>query len=261
MPDTVTAKTSLEQAQREFTAHIRDPATVTGPPGVEKRRMKIYNDLVYNNIEGFISGGFPVTRSLYRDEDWHRLVRCFVRDGRCQTPYFLEISQEFIQFLMQQYVLSPVDPPFLLELVHYEWVELALDVAEEEIEEEDAGVSVDPLEGVPVLSPLVWNLSYQYPVHKIGPGFEPDVPPTEATYLVVYRNRDDEVGFLESNAATARLLELLRDNDSCLNGLALLEQLAAEMNATSVTSVVEFGANMLRQFMEQDIVTGIRASS
>ena len=114
---------------------------------------------------------------------------------------------------------------------------------------------------VPVLSPLVWNLSYQYPVHKIGPGFEPDVPPPEATYLVVYRNRDDEVGFLESNAATARLLELLRDNDSCLNGLALLEQLAAEMNATSATSVIEFGANMLRQFMEQDIVTGVRASS
>ncbi len=260
MPEPAAITSSLQEAQREFTAHIRDPASVPGPHGIEKRRMKIYNDLIYNNIEGFLSGGFPVTRSLYRIEDWHRLVRSFVRDCRCQTPYFLEISQEFIQFLMQQYTLSPVDPPFLLELVHYEWAELALDVAEEEVGGEVADAAVDPLQGVPILSPLVWSLSYQYPVHKIGPGFEPDVPPPDPTYLVVYRNRDDEVGFLESNAATARLLELLRDNEAGASGLVLLEQLAAEMNSSSVTSVVEFGANMLRQFLELDIVASVRTT-
>lgn len=260
MPEPTATTLSRQQAQREFTAHIRDPSSVPGPRGIEKRCMKIYNDLIYNNIEGFLSGGFPVTRSLYRDEDWHRLVRSFVRDCRCQTPYFLEISQEFIQFLTQHYTLSPVDPTFLLELVHYEWVELALDVAEQEVGGEVADIAVDPLQGVPILSPLVWSLSYQYPVHKIGPGFEPDVPPAEPTYLVVYRNRADEVGFLESNAATARLLELLRDNETGASGLVLLEQLAVEMNAESVTSVVEFGANMLRQFLDLDIVASVRTS-
>jgi hypothetical protein len=258
MPESVVEPTALQQAQLEFTSHIRDPGLVAAPPGIESRRMKIYNDLIYNNIEGFLSGGFPVTRSLYRDEDWHRLVRSFVRDCRCQTPYFLEISQEFIQFLMQQYTLSPVDPAFLLELTHYEWVELALDVAQEEVGAETIGDSADFLNRVPVLSPLVWNLSYEYPVHKIGPGFEPDTPPPERTYLVVYRNRQDQVEFLESNAATARLLELVRDNESGASGRVLLEQLAGEMNAASVTPIVEFGANMLRQFSEQDIIASFR---
>ena len=33
---------------------------VNAPAGIESRRMKIYNDLIYNNIEGFISGGDDV---------------------------------------------------------------------------------------------------------------------------------------------------------------------------------------------------------
>ncbi len=263
-PDTrsknLSPELTLSQAQSEFTAHIRDPATVPAPPGIEGRRLKIYNDLVYNNIEGFLSGGFPVTRSLYREEDWHRLVRSFVRDCRCQTPFFLEISQEFIQFLMQQYEPSPVDPPFLLELVHYEWVELALDVAEEEIPELGPELQYDMLDGIPLLSELVWNLSYRFPVHKIGPGTEPDHPPVEPSYLVVYRNRQYEVGFMESNAATSRLLELLKDNSEEKSGRELLEQLAVEMNADSVTSVIEFGVNMLNQLLALEIIAGVRAA-
>ena len=246
----------LVALQQELTAHIRNPSEVQAPAGIESRRIKIYNDLVYNNIEGFIAGGFPVTRSLYRDEDWHRLVRAFISQHRCESPYFLEISQEFIAFVMQEYEPSPVDPPFLLELVHYEWVELALDVAENEFPELDASLASDPLHNVPQISPLAWSLAYQFPVHKIGPGIEPDIPPAEGTHLVVYRDREDAVCFLEINAATARLLELIRDNSENLSGITLLEQLAGEMNADSITPVVDFGATMLRQFLELDILAG-----
>jgi hypothetical protein len=249
----------LAALQQELTAHIRNPAEVQAPTGIESRRIKIYNDLVYNNIEGFIAGGFPITRSLYRDEDWHRLVRAFISQHLCESPYFLEISQEFIAFVMQEYQPGPVDPPFLLELVHYEWVELALDVAEDEFPALDASMASDSLHNVPQISPLAWSLAYQFPVHKIGPGFEPDVPPPVASYLVVYRNREDEVRFLEINAATARLLELIRDNTERAPGISLLQQLAKEMNTDSITPVVDFGNTMLRQFLELDILAGCAA--
>ncbi len=251
----------LLTTQREFTAHIRNPAEAPIPSGIESRRMKIYNDLIYNNIEDFISGGFPVLHSLYRAEDWHRLVRGFVSNYRCHSPYFLEISQEFLNYLMQDYQLLPVDPPYLLELAHYEWVELALDVATEEPEFEELQAECDLLAGVPQLSPLVWSLQYRFPVHLIGPGNEPDVAPEEATYLVVYRNSDEEVKFLESNSATARLLELLENNDESRSGRELLEQLAGEMNADSLTPVVEFGARMLQQFLQLGIVLGCVGSN
>ncbi len=255
MPDS----RSLHEVQAGFTAHIRNPAEVAIPAGIEGRRMKIYNDLVYNNIEGFLSGGFPVLYKLHREEDWHRLVRDFVCNYRCESPYFLEIAQEFLNYLMQTRTPTPVDPPFMLELAHYEWVELALDVAVETIPgKQEFPLETDTLDAVPVLSPLVWSLQYSFPVHLIGPGFEPDAPPAEPTYLVVYRNRDDDVNFIESNAATARLLELLVDNPLNLSGRELLQQLADEMNADSLTPVVEFGARMLAEFQQQDILAGYR---
>lgn len=261
MPDSSSAQAApatLKELQQRFTGHVRNPAVVDAPQGIESRRMKIYNDLIYNNIESFLSSGFPVLRSLYRDEDWHRMVRDFIVDYRCSSPFFLEISQEFLNYLMNSKAPTPVDPPFLLELAHYEWVELALDVSTETFPERDVDPAGDPLEGVPVLSPLVMSLQYRYPVHRIGPGREPDEPPAEPTFLIVYRNREERVRFMESNAATARLLELLADNPQGLSGRSLLEQLAAEMNADSVTSVVEFGARMLGEFLQQDILAGTR---
>ena len=251
------APASLVALQQAFAGHIRNPAAVAAPPGIEGRRMKIYNDLVYNNIEGFLSGGFPVLRSLYRDEDWHRMVRDFIVSYRCDSPFFLEISQEFLNYLMQTHQPTPVDPPFLVELAHYEWVELALDVSTETFPASDVDVDADPLDGIPILSPLVMNLRYTYPVHKIGPGTEPDAPPTEPTYLVVYRDRAEKVRFMESNAATSRLLELLAENAS-RTGRALLEQLATEMNADSVTPIVDFGARMLAEFQRRDVLAGSR---
>ena len=83
----------MRDSQLTMARYLRDPAGNPPPEGVEERRLKVYEDLVYNNIEGFISGGFPVLRSLYADADWHGLVRLFIDQHRCRSPYFLEISQ------------------------------------------------------------------------------------------------------------------------------------------------------------------------
>ena len=256
---------ALRESQLAMARYLRDPHNQPAPEGVEPRRLKIYQDLVYNNIEGFISGGFPVLRSLYEDADWHSLVRLFIDQHRCHTPYFLEISQEFLQFLMQDYSARSCDPPFMTELAHYEWVELALDVSQEVLPEPSTAVVREPsaavaselsgfddiLAAVPLLSPLAWLLSYQFPVHRLGPGFRP-LESAEHTYLVVYRDRKDHVNFMELNAATARLLELVRDNIGA-TGSELLQQLAAELGMTQ-DSMLSFGAEQLAQLVALSVV-------
>ena len=241
--------TALRDSQMSMARYLRDPDTQPPPPGVEERRLKIYRDLIYNNIEGFISGGFPVLRSLYNDDDWHGLVRLFIDQHRCHTPYFLEISQEFLKFLMENFQPRPCDPPFITELAHYEWVELALDVAEEQLPEPQ--VVARPLDGVPHLSPLAWVLSYTYPVHRIGPAFRPESA-AEPTYLAVYRDGDDSVRFMELNAATARLLELIRDNQGSTAG-QLLDNLATELGLEAA-ALRDFGAAQLMEFIEKSVV-------
>ncbi|HKF94607.1 MAG TPA: putative DNA-binding domain-containing protein, partial [Gammaproteobacteria bacterium] len=121
---------NFQRVQYAFAAHLRDPQTHARPPGVEDRRMAIYRDLFYNNIEGFLSGGFPLVRSLYSDANWHRMARDFFAHHKSHTPYFPEISQEFLMYLQEERESQPEDPPFLTEIAHYEWVELALSVTE-----------------------------------------------------------------------------------------------------------------------------------
>ena len=80
------------KAVQEAFEVLSDPERRAAPPDIESRRVGIYRDLIYNNIESFLSGGFPVLRSLYSDERWHALVRDFVRDHVSHSPYFLETS-------------------------------------------------------------------------------------------------------------------------------------------------------------------------
>jgi hypothetical protein len=238
----------LRAQQREMARYLRAPAMHPPPGGVEPRRLKIYETLVYNNIEGFISGGFPVLRRLYEDKAWHRLVRQFIDDHRCHTPYFLEISQEFLRFLFERHSPGPDDPPFLAELAHYEWVELALSVAEEEVPADAGG---DPMTAPLAISPLAWPLAYSYPVHRIGVDFRP-TEPGAPVYLVVYRDRQDAVRFLSLNAATARLLERVRDG-APVSGAEVLQELAAEL-ALPAETVSAFGAAQLGEFVERGIL-------
>lgn len=241
--------TLLRDSQLEMAHYLRDPDNRPAPEGVEPRRLAIYQNLIYNNIEGFISGGFPVLRSLYQDDDWHELVRGFIDQHRCHTPYFLEISQEFLSFLMEGYSLRECDPPFMLELAHYEWVELALDVSQEHCPE--LVVADDILAAVPHISPLAWLLSYQFPVHRIGPAYRP-TESVEPTYLVVYRNREETVCFMELNAATARLLDLVKENENT-SVQELLATLADELGMTT-EAIREFGTQQLEQFAALAII-------
>jgi uncharacterized protein len=236
---------SLRESQLAMARYLRDPVAAPAPAGVEQRRLDIYQRLVYNNIEGFISGGFPVLRSLYPDDDWHHLVRAFIETHRCHTPYFLEISQEFIQFLMVGHTLRECDPAFMVELAHYEWVELALDVASAEPPCERRPSSL--LEAIVQLSPLAWLLCYQYPVHRIGPAFRP-LQPEQPTYLVVYRDRGEKVRFMELNAMSARLVELTRDNSAATVG-DLLASLAAE-SGLALPNVLESGTRQIADLLD-----------
>lgn len=236
---------AMKDSQLAMARYLRNPACAPAPAGVEQRRLDIYQRLVYTNIESFISTGFPVLRSLYEDEHWHALVRVFIDRHPCHTPYFLEIGQEFLQFLFEEHEHRDVDPVFINELAHYEWVELALDVSEEELPPE--APTPDPLSAIPRLSPLAWLLSYRFPVHRIGPRYRP-VEAADPTYLVVYRDRQERVRFMELNAVCARLVELTRDNTSA-TGAQLLGILAGEVG-TEPAALLEFGAGQLRELFE-----------
>ncbi len=242
----------FQRYQFDFTAHIRDPKANPRPAGVAARRMKIYNELLYNNVEGFLLTCFPVLRRVLGQRKWARLVRAFFSTHRSHTPYFRQIPDEFVQFLQNEWTPTEDYPPFLLALAHYEWIELVLSVSNKRAE---GNIDADGnlLDGVPVLNPVLANLRYDWPVHRIAPRRK--VRPAE-THVLVFRNADDQVAFTEINAFTARLLALLEDGSR--TGREALQQVAEESRHPDPGVVLHAGSALLEDLRTRGAILGAR---
>jgi len=247
----------LANLQTAFAGHIRDPDHVPAPDGIEDRRMQIYRDLFFNNISRLLASNFPVLRRLYGDGNWSRLVREFYVEHRAHTPLFPELPREFLRYIEEKREQRRGDPPFLLELAHYEWVELALSLDQRKLEEIPVERNGDLLAGIPVLSPLAWPLSYRYPVHRIGPQFQPDEPPGEMTHLLVYRNRSDRVRFMQLNDVTRLLLALMQEQPES-TGQSLLEAVAVNIHHPEPPKVISSGKQLMQDLLDRDVLLGIR---
>lgn len=244
---------SLRQQQFALARHVRDPQANPPPPDIEDRRLAIYRDLLYNNIESLLAGNFPVIRKTLADSEWHARVRAFLAGHRCRTPLFTEIGREFIRFLESRQEPDAGDPPWLAELAHYEWVELALQISDESLPPHDP--QGDLLQGRPQVSPFAWALAYRWPVQRIGPQNRPEIAPEQPTLLLVRRDGAGDVRFAEISALVYRLLALLGESDP-LTGREALVRLATEAGATDIDAFVQEGAAMLRHLRDEGSLLG-----
>lgn len=240
--------------QYRFTAHMRDPERCPGPADVEDRRLNVYRDLIYRNVEGFIANGFPVLRRLTDDDRWHDMVRDYFIRHRARSALFSRVPQEFLLYLCDERD-DPLDPPFIRELAHYEWLEVEVSLDTRELNEVTVDPKVELLDGCPVPNPVMRPYVYAYPVHQIGPALQPFTVPEEPTYLVVFRNRSDKISFLELNTVSARLLELILEGKG-RTGRHLLTTIATELKHPNDSVVIEGGHTILQTFLEKDIVLG-----
>lgn len=243
------------QQQYAFAAHIRNPEKNPCPDAIEERRMKIYRKLFYNNVEDFMASTYPVLRQITPDERWHAMIRDYFANHLSHTPLFPEMPREFLKYLEHERRPHADDPPFLLELAHYEWVELALSILDEKVDETKIDSSSDLLDGIPVMSPFAWPLSYRFPVHKISPNFQPKDIGGTPTHLVVYRDAHFDVHFIDINPITARLIQLISDNTS-QTGRALLQQIATELNHPEPDIVVHGGTEILNNLRKRKVILG-----
>jgi hypothetical protein len=239
----------FDQKQREFAAYIRDPEHNPVPAGIQEQRMAMYRELFFNNINGFLAGNFPVLRALLTDEQWFALAQDFFANHRSESPHFSEIPEEFLYFLEHERDNAD-DFPFMLELAHYEWVEMVLAISKEELIINHSELT---LESRVQLSPLAWSLAYQYPVHKISPDFLPTTPAEQPTCLIVYRGTDDEVHFIEITPITYRLLAIIEAHESLIVA-DCLQKLIQETQHPNPELMMTAGVQILTELAEKMIV-------
>ena len=246
---------AFKKVQYEFTAHLRDPETVCAPSDIEDRRMEIYRGLLYRNIEHFLSSAFPVLHRLYAEDNWHKLVRHFFAHHRSKSPFFKDIPREFLDYLHNERGSQPEDPPFINELAYYEWVETCLIYAEFDEDMSNIDPEGDLMHNVPVLSPLTKLRGYNFPVHKIKPGFEPIQASKQPVFLMVYRDLEYDIGFMELNPLTVTLVEQIGSNRT-KTGKQLLKGIAELLKLPDPEPVYSSGEQALKLLRAKDILLG-----
>jgi hypothetical protein len=245
---------SLQAFQQALGSHLRDPRRVKRPEGVPARRAGLYGELMLDKLAGLLCPCFPVTQAVLGLR-WPRLVRQFCREGQCQTPLFREVPGEFVRWLLATPDTDVPLPPWLRELVHHEWSELAVETAPFD---EAPGWVLDPAVDahghwhgkVPRPNPAMMNLHYQWPVHRIGPRVRPRKP--VPTFMLVYRDRDEQVCFVQLNAVSSRLLHL-----ACTSGLSarrVCDTVAAELGQPDSPQLVAQGLAQLQAWRTQGVL-------
>ena len=234
--------------QAQFSAHIRNPSHNKKPPHVNSNRMAVYKKAVFNNIVESVSICFPVCQAVIGKRAWQRLMREFVATYAAGSPIFREIPQQFLLFLEH---IENV-PAYFKQLAHYEWVELA--ISSQQTQPVIRSEQTDLLYEKPILAAAHMLLEYDYPVHQISAKFKPKH--THKTNLLVFRNAEFEVKFIELSPVTYRLLQLIKEQD--LTGEQALTQLAKEIEHPDVSMIIQFGLGILTDLANQQAIFGSR---
>lgn len=244
---------SLLLQQQALTRYLRDPEHEAPPADMNAARVNVYRDLVFNNVSQLLGSTFPVLIRIIGQERWRTLIRGFLRDYRAQTPKFGEIAEEFVGYLASEpAVLSAGDwPAFLVELAHYEWVEMVLQQSDAEPlpASDPAQLLVRPLQ----VSALAWPLAYTWPVQMLGPDHQPATPPAQPTLLLVRRTTDWSVKFSELSPLAWRLLQRIEEFP-LLSGSEQLQGLALEAGLPETVSFMDSGLALLQQLHEDGVI-------
>lgn len=242
--------------QYAFTASIRDPDGSPAPSDIDPKRMAVYRSLLRNNFHNSLDACFPVLQRVLPPARWHSLCEDFFCRHRCRTPIYRRIPDEFIGYLKNEYLPDAADPPFLVELAHYEWVELALSIDPAEVATEGVDPAGDLWHGAPCVNPLAWLLCYGYPVHRIGA--DAVWPRAASTYIVAYRKLNHDVRFMEMNAAGARLFDLLKAQ-AAVTGAEAAAILAHEFQLSDAQALRAAATEVLERLRGCEILLGSRA--
>lgn len=254
-PMTAGRAEALHDTQAAFAARLRRPRGRPCPAGMKARRVDLYARLVHANVNEALLGAFPRLRGLLSARSWSQLVRRFVAEHGCQTPFFRDLGGEFVAFLQGPSRPLADDAGAICALAHFEWTRGALML--DDTEAPACLPEGDLLHGVPICNPALRLLHYDWPVHTLRPRQRIAAEPTD---LALYRVGADQVRCAQINPLTAQLIECLRPGQ--LTGAQALASLrGCRDDPAADAAYLDFGTALLRDLRLSGVLLGSRAAA
>jgi hypothetical protein len=211
--------------------------------------------LLYNKFNDSLTTCFPVTYAILGETAWQKLLKDFIADHRCLSPYYRQIPDEFVLYLQNERQVIG-DLSFLPELIHFEWIELVLSIADAEPVESEILGDTHLLDAVLVFAPVMKMLRYVWPVQQINHKYQPDEAPSVVTHILGFRDAEDQVQFIALNPATASLLMHLQNGHTATQ---VLQELGKDLTPSELSNLMLFGKDILRDLYCQGAIIGINA--
>lgn len=161
-----------------------------------------YRELVRASLWDPVEAVFPVARALLGEEAWAACRAAFLAAGAVQSRHYRDIPATFVGWLAESR-WGGERWPELLQLAHFEWVEIQVSCAPDP--PADFDLAMEPAPGLRLrLHPSAHPLEYAYAVHLASP--ENPRPRAAPTHLLAFRDAADQYQLLELTPATSALL-------------------------------------------------------
>ncbi len=210
-------------------------------------RIRVYQNLIRNNIEETLIKGYPLTCDLLSSDQWNTLVEDFIARGKSTSPFLWRMPESFYHFVKKKRYQEKWNIPFLEELLHFEWIEIEL-FMQKDHSLKPFTTQGDVLSDRLYLNPESKLLHYHYPVFE---KLTIDTPPAAGNYtLFGYRHPDtSQVHFISLSPLFALAFERLartpaRGEDVILE---ILPDVTDAFRTQALSAARLFFADLLKQ--------------
>ncbi|MBL0211093.1 MAG: putative DNA-binding domain-containing protein [Holophagaceae bacterium] len=208
-----------------------------------KARLLTYRDLARNALEDPLPDCFPILHALLGEADeWDQCLDAFLASRTIQSPYYRDVSPAFVGWLADSgWGLERW--PFLLQLAHFEYIEVEILRWPDEAPEGDLQ-DAPTADSCVVFDGAARNLAYAYRVHEATK--ETPEPPEGEAFLMGYRDADGDFGYSELSPHASAFLA------RCLDGESVRE--AASTTGLEVDEVLD----LLNSLRRKGAISGFR---
>jgi hypothetical protein len=227
------------------------PEDAASLAGLGAHRLLVYRRHVRRTLARAVRQQIPRTAARLGDAlgTW---VDRFVEDEAPRSRYFRDVAFEMVAWATPRWAEDPSVPAYLGDLARHELAEL--EVAWGPDADVDAAVTPIELARGVRFAPSVRLRRYDHAVHRLDASLDArDVPDRTPTALLVYRDADLEVHFLDLTPLAASILERL------IAGEALGPAVVAACAAAGVAvdpAVTGSTAALLGDLMERGAILG-----
>ena len=213
--------------------------------------MQVYRRHVRRTLTRAVRELIPRTAARL-GEGFGASVERSIEDESPRSPYFRDIAFEFCTWAQPRWGNAPSVPGYLIDLARYELASFEVGCVQR-LEKSPSSTELT-LEGPVGFSSAARLVRYEHAIHRLDASLDArDSPEAVPTALLIYRDADDEVRFLELTPLAAAIIERLLRGEAlsqAVLGASCSLGFAVDANVTRGT------AELLDNLVKRGVIQG-----